>query len=184
MRSCWLRRNRRRQKFCLRVLVVDDGHNVGVGRRLVTDDDGTLVVVVVVVDDDGEVDEVEDKDVEDADVEEERVVEETDGVTRDGELWTTVTRVEETVEGRGSAEEDRLQVAQQVKFAAGLEQSSVVHPAARSPYSHPATHANIYTINTRREFGNVSVTEVGVVDTRRGVSQPVASRGLCCDAER
>ena len=54
-----------------------------------------------------------------------------------------VTRVEETVEGRGSGEEDRLQVAQQVKFAAGLEQSSVVHPAARSPYSHPATPTSI-----------------------------------------
>jgi len=41
-----------------------------------------------------------------------------------------------------------------------------------------------YTIKTRCEFRNVSVTEVGVVDTRYGVSQPVASRRLCCDAER
>jgi len=33
-------------------------------------------------------------------------------------------------------------------------------------------------MNTRDEFRNVSVTEAGVVDTRYGVSQPVASRRL------
>jgi len=33
-------------------------------------------------------------------------------------------------------------------------------------------------MNTRDEFRNVSVTEVGVVDTRYGVSQPVVSRRL------
>jgi len=42
------------------------------------------------------------------------------------------------------------------------------------------------TMNAQDEFRNVSVTEVGVADTRYGVSQPVASRRLsagwlsCC----
>jgi len=45
-------------------------------------------------------------------------------------------------------------------------------------------------MNTRDEFRNVSVTEVGVVHTRYGVSQPVASCRLnagwlsCCYSRR
>jgi len=38
-----------------------------------------------------------------------------------------------------TADDDLLQVAQHVKFPVGLEQSSVVHPAALSPYWHPTT---------------------------------------------
>ena len=45
-------------------------------------------------------------------------------------------------------------------------------------------------MNTRDEFRKMSVTEVGVVDTCYGVSQPVASRRLnagwlgCCYSRR
>ena len=50
--------------------------------------------------------------------------------------------VEVAVDGRGSREvkcEERLQVAQQVKFAIGSVHSSAVQSAALSPYSQPAT---------------------------------------------
>ena len=75
-----------------------------------------VVVVFVVVEDDVDEDAVE--------------------VVRGDE--TVVREVEVVV----AADSGRLHVEQQVTLAVGLEQSSVVQPAVRSPYSHPATYVH------------------------------------------
>ena len=62
--------------------------------------------------------------------------------------------VEVAVDGRGSREvkcEERLQVAQQVKFAIGSVQSTAVQSAALSPYSQPAK-CNIATSLHHRRY--------------------------------
>jgi len=105
-------------------------------------DDGKLVVV-------DDVDEVDEVDVDEGDTEvEDKVLTELEGST------VVVLLEDETIKDVDSdvAEVERvmkmdeetggeviLQVAQQVKFPPCLEQSSVVHPAVLSPYSHPAT---------------------------------------------
>lgn len=57
-----------------------------------------------------------------------------------GRVWV----IAETDEERTGTEE-RLQVAQQVRLPAGLEQSSIVQPAALSPYSQPTRTISIIT---------------------------------------
>ena len=91
--------------------------------------------------------------VEVVDDENQLVAKDDEGVAKDAEDEELVLSV---VVGEESVE-DRLQVAQQVKLASGLEQSSGVQPVALSPYSQPATASHLYYFRCSRDSSFISV---------------------------
>jgi len=120
----------------LRAMILGDGEVLEVLE--VVDDEDQLVTEDDINDDNNadDADDDDDDDDDDADCDDD---DDDEGVAKDAEVEELVLSavVEE------ETEEDRLQVAQH-KLASGSEQSSIVHPAALSPYSQPATAIYLY----------------------------------------
>ena len=116
----------------------DDRNDENVDDIVVVVVGGVVVVFVVVV---GSVAAatVDDDDDDDTVVSvEEGITKELGEDDKDEKLYASVS-VGEGGRGDGVDDNNRLQVAQQVMSPFGLEQSSIVHSVALSPYSHPTT---------------------------------------------